>query len=279
MRTIQQIKSAIAEEWMANPSVQEAYGFDEGQAFADVFSPVSIENLLFYIVAVCTHVVEALVDKHDAEVTAAIAELVPHRPRWYALKAMAFMKDCLLIPDTDRYDTSAMSDADIDRARVVKYAVATETDDASLLTIKVAGGTDTRRQPLDADTETQLRAYLQEIKDAGVRILLINQEPDFFNASIDIYYDPQRTADDVETDCHQAIQQYLANLDFGGEYTHMAFVDALQAVPGVKIAELRNAQARTDLQSHWNTIDTRYTPEAGYFSYYPDNFEINLYPY
>lgn len=59
------------------------------------------------------------------------------------------MKDKILVADTDYYDTAGMSDADIEAARVVKYAAATESSDASLLTIKVAGENGGVRQRLD----------------------------------------------------------------------------------------------------------------------------------
>ena len=70
-----------------------------------------------------------------------IEEIIPHRPRWYRDKVLAFMKGKTLIADTDRYDTEGMTEDAIAAARVVKHAVAVENRDASLLTIKVAGET------------------------------------------------------------------------------------------------------------------------------------------
>ena len=77
--------------------------------------------------------------RHREEVTAELEELMPHRPKWYRDKVLEFMEDRELIDDTDRYDLSGMSESEISAARVVKHAVATESRDASLLTIKVAG--------------------------------------------------------------------------------------------------------------------------------------------
>ena len=76
----------------------------------------------------------------------------------------------------------------------------------------------------------QLAAYLAEIKDAGVRINLVNREADTFNCSVDIYYNPMLLPENVRRDCEAAIRSYIANLPFNGEYTNMALIDALQAV-------------------------------------------------
>lgn len=276
MRTINEIKQDIAQVWMDAPAVQEAYGFNEGTTFDNFFRAASIENLIFYVVAVAIWTVEHLIYDTQTSLTQTVEAMVPHRPKWYCLKCLDFMKDHILIPDTDTYDTSNLTEAEISAAKVVKYAVATESDDASLLTIKVATGSDNARQPLDPQTQTQLSAYLQEIKDAGVRILLINQEPDLFKCHVDIFYDPQRTPEDVEADVRTAIRNYLNNISFGGEYTNMALIDAIQAVPGVKIAELRTALARPTQQDEYQLINARYTPNAGYLTPGPDEGNVNL---
>ena len=189
----------------------------------------------------------------------------PHRPKWYRDMVLAYMKDRTLIPDTDEYDTADMTDEEITAARVVKHAVADESDDASLLTIKVAGEKGGRRCPLDAETESQLKAYIAEIKDAGVRTALVNIAPDRFNCELDIYFDPILLASAVESTCREAIQNYIENLPFNGEYTNMALVDQLQKIDGVRIPELRSATTVAAGESVVTAIDARCVPAAGYF--------------
>lgn len=140
-RTIAEIKDGIAGDFMRNEDVARAYGFEAGDSFTAHFSKASVESVLFYIFACAAWIVESLFDEHRREVNSCIEEILPHRPKWYRDKVLAFMKDKILVADTDYYDTAGMSDADIEAARVVKYAAATESSDASLLTIKVAGET------------------------------------------------------------------------------------------------------------------------------------------
>ena len=264
MRTIAEIKGTIAADFMNNASMAQQYGFTRGEKFDECFSVVSIESVLFYIVAAAVWVLECLLDEHKSDVEAEIEQIMPHRPKWYRDKALAFMLDKPLVTDTDRYDTTGMEEAEIRAAHVVKYAAATESADTALLTIKVAGETDGELAPLAQDAETQLTAYLAEIKDAGVRIALVNQEADRFSCEIDIYYDATMAAATVRQSVERTIGSYIGGLPFNGEYTNMALVDALQTVDGVRIAELRSAEVVVNGESTPTPINARYLPAAGY---------------
>ena len=265
MRTVDEIKQDITTDFMRNESVAALFGFKVGDSFTAHFSKVSVVSVLFYIFACAAFVLERLFDSYRKEVDDRIEAIIPHRPKWYRDRVLAFMKDRTLIPDTDEYDTADMTDEEITAARVVKHAVADESDDASLLTIKVAGEQGGHRCPLDAETESQLKAYIAEIKDAGVRTALVNIAPDRFNCELDIYFDPMLLASAVESTCREAIQNYIENLPFNGEYTNMALVDQLQKIDGVRIPELRSATTVATGESVVTAIDARSVPAAGYF--------------
>lgn len=276
-RTIAEIKDNLTADFMRNADVARIYGFEVGATFSAHFSRVSVESLLFYIVACATWVLENLFDKHREDVENRIEAILPHRPKWYRDKVLAFMKNKTLVPDMDYYNTDGMNDSDIEAARVVKYAAATEAVDASLLTIKVAGESDGHRAPLDTETEKQLLAYIGEIKDAGVRINLVNKSADIFQCELDIYYDAVLLPEVVETACREAIKNYIENLPFNGEYTNMALVDELQKIEGVRIVEFGNAKNEVSGESTPTVINARCTPTAGYFS--AGNIIINMKSY
>lgn len=277
MKTIDDIKESIAADFMQNESAAASFGFPVGANFTTHFSKVSIVSILFYVVACAVWVLENLLDLHKQEVNTRIEEILPHRPKWYRDKVLAFMKNMPLISDTDRYDTEGMSEDEIAAARVVKHAVAMENRDASILTIKVAGEAGGKRCRLDDDTESQLAAYISEIKDAGVRINLVNIVPDIFNCEIDIYYNPMLLPENIEQSCRDAIQKYIENLPFNGEYTNMELVDTLQKVEGVKIPEFKSATTAANGESTLSAIDARCVPAAGYFV--PNNIVLNMRAY
>ena len=276
-RNINDIKMEAARELMRNEQAAELYGFEPGTEFGEVFCAASVENILLYVWAVCAWTVEQLVGRHKEEVTAAVEEIIPHRPKWYRDKVLGFMEGKALEADNDRYDTAGMSEAEIASARVVKHAVATESRDASLLTIKVAGESGGKRLPLTGEQERQLKAYIREIKDAGVRTALVNMEADTFGCTVDVYYNAVLEPGSVQRACEGAIRDYIENLPFNGEYTNMALIDRLQGVEGVRIAELRDSTAQAADESTTTRIDARITPKAGYFT--PGEIIINMKAY
>lgn len=276
-RSISEIKSEMTREFMRNESAAERYGFAPGAEFGEVFGPASVESILMYVWAVCAWAVEQLVARHREEVAAELEEHVAHRPKWYRDRVLAFMADRALEPDSDRYATEGMSAGEMAAARVVKHAVATESRDASVLTIKVAGETGGARAPLGAEHERQLRAYIGEIKDAGVRVALVNMAADTFDCSVDVYYNAMMQPGVVRGACEGAIREYIENLPFNGEYTNMALVDRLQGVDGVMIAELRESCSRAADETTRTRIDARLTPKAGYFV--PGDITINMKAY
>ena len=264
-RNITDIKTEIAREFMRNESAAELYGFAPYTEFGDVFGAASVENILLYVWAVCAWTVEQLVSRHKEEVTAELEELIAHRPKWYRDKVLRFMAGKELEQDSDTYDTTGMSEGEIAAARVVKHAVAMESKDASLLTIKVAGESGGVRKPISAEQEKQLKAYIKEIKDAGVRTALVNMEGDIFGCTVDVYYNAMLEPDTVQTACRDVICDYIENLPFNGEYTNMALIDRLQGVEGVKVVELRGSTARGANENTTTQINARLTPAAGYF--------------
>ena len=276
-RNINDIKSEMARELMRNEAAAERYGFEPGTEFGDVFGAASVENILLYVWAVCAWAVEQLVGRHKAEVTAELEALIAHRPKWYRDKVLQFMEGKELVQDSDTYDTASMSESEITAARVVKHAVAVESRDASLLTIKVAGGDSGSRRPLTAEHEKQLKAYINEIKDAGVRTALVNMEADTFGCAVDVYYNAMLEPGTVQAACAATIRDYIENLPFNGEYTNMALVDRLQEVEGVKIVELLGSNAKAANESTTTQINARLTPAAGYFK--PGEITVSMKAY
>jgi hypothetical protein len=264
-RSVSEIKQIMTDSFMANETVINAYNLQQGDTFESRFSRVSIESILFYVVAFCVWTLETLFDTYRDEVSARIENIIPHRTRWYAYKALNFMKDMVLAEDSDEYDTTGMDDGTIAAAKVIKHAVAIESDDASILMLKIAGESGDVRNPVDADTEAQFAAYIAEIKDAGVRISIVNAAADVFSCELDIYYNPMLLPGDVETACREAIKNYIENLPFNGEYSNMRLVDTLQAVAGVKIVEFKSATCTNENITVPELINAKAVPYAGYF--------------
>ena len=262
-RSITDIKKQMTDAFMADEYIREAYGFVEGDTFNGKFSSVSIESILFYIVAACIYTFEVLFDSYREDVNDTV-ETSAHTARWYRDKALAFMDEVPLVEDTDYYDTSNMSDEEIAEAHVVKFAAATESKYSAMLTIKVAGKSGESLAPLSQGAMVRLTAYFAQIKDAGVRINLISQAGDIFDCVMDIYYNPLLSPNIVKANVENAISEYIGSLPFDGQYSNMSCIDAVQKVEGVEVAEMKSASAKVSSEATPTAIDARYRPVAGY---------------
>lgn len=252
MKKIADIKDSIVKEFMRNEEAAKVYGFTPGDDFAEHFNKISVESVLFYIVACVVWTMENLFEEHTRDTNAYIEEMIPHRPKWYRDKVLGFMKDKTLKEDSDEYDTEGMNEKNIAAAYVVKHAVAVEDKENSVLEIKVAGeNKEKERCPLDEETEKQLQAYITEIKDAGVRFQLVNTEPDDFACEVDVYYDPVLLPQNIEEDCRATVRNYIENLPFNGEYSGMALMNELQKVEGVRIVDLKKATTTSIRKQLW----------------------------
>lgn len=269
MRTVEAIKKEITDAWMQNENLQTMYGFTAGDSFSSKYSSVSIENLICFIVAAAIWTHEKLFEAHTDEVKEYIADMKPHTLRWYVNKVKAFRCGDNLIDGTDEYDDGEQTDDEIEQKKVVKFAAATESK--ATIYIKVATEDSNGRTPLIADQETALKEYIDEIKDAGVKVELINKEADRLNLGLAVYYNPMvmnrdgQSLADGSSLVEETIKSYIKNLPFNGEYSNMALTDAVQEVEGVKIVQLTSAEGKYNGGSSYSPISVKATPESGYY--------------
>lgn len=286
-RSISEIKAEIGEAYVSHPAIKSAYGLKEGVAFDKAFSPVSVESVMFYVVASCIWLVEKMFAKHETEVSEAMESLRPHTLRWYANKAMEYMDGKNLMSDrtdgkatADYYDTSSMTEDAIRKAKVVKYAVATEVDNT--VRLSVAGESGGLPTPLSAKQLAGLKRYISQIKDAGVRCLVESKAADSMRVELMVVYDPailEATAvgeaggdglreveliRDGKDVISEAVREVIARLPFNGEYRNSDLIVALQAIEGVKVVDIIKVEAAT-INGAFEPVVGSKRPEAGYF--------------
>lgn len=274
-RTIAEIKQEMTSNYITDPNIKLKYGLQDGLTFEDQFSMTSIESIWFYIVASAIWTLEKLFDVHKKEVETEISNKKPHRLKWYRDKTLAFQKDYSLPVNSDIYEKI---DSD---AMVVKYAAAVEPPDSSILLIKIAGDKNGLRSKLDDPVATQVYNYLQWIKDAGVRINLVNKDADMFKCEVTIHYNGMLLSDIVKSNVRAAINNYIENLDFNGEFSNMALVDKLQIVEGVMIVGEINCSSKPNSDEYnFSVISDKRIPDAGYLRAYKEtDIIINMIPY
>lgn len=275
-RTIVEIKTGITAQFMNNETLSSLYGFTQGDGFFSHFSRVSLENILIDLVTFATWSMENLFDIHRQEVEVELTTLKPHTARWYRQKALDFQFGFELLEDSDLFDQQAYSEEEIENAKIIRYAAVTESEAESRLIVKIATETAGEFEPIDREELEAFTAYVAEIKDAGVRVTIINYLPDLLRLAARIVRDPL-VLDSSGTHringgrpVEQALQEFVRELPFNGELRLQELANKLEAVDGVRMVQLDAAYSRwidggLDDYGDWELIDIRKIPVSGYY--------------
>ena len=269
-RTIQEIQNLILQAKAQETALESL----------NSTSKVAIWRLWVYIISVAIWSLEKLFDQHRADIDKRLAELKPHTARWYRSKALAFQYGFDLLPDSDKFNNVGHTEEQIEASKIVKYSAVIESKNEGRLRVKIAGEQGETLQPITDAQKQAFEAYLQEIKDAGVRLSVVNYQPDILHLQMKIVYDPLVLDSNGQSIIHatkpveETIKSYLKRLPFNGELVLAHLIDALQQAEGVKIPHLVLAQSKNITSNGeygaFETIEISKIPTAGYFTI--DNF-------
>ena len=269
-RTIQEIQTLILQAKAQEPALNEL----------NSTSKVAIWRLWVYIIAIAIWSLEKLFDQHRTDIDKRLAELKPHTARWYRSKALAFQYGFDLLPDSDKFNNQGHTEEAIEASKIVKYSAVIESKNEGRLIVKIAGEQGEQLQPITDAQKQAFEAYLQEIKDAGVRLSVVNYQPDVLHLQMKIIYDPLVLDSNGQSILHatkpveETVKSYLKRLPFNGELVLAHLIDALQQAEGVKIPHLVLAQSKNITigggYGAFETIEISKIPTAGYFTI--DNF-------
>lgn len=269
-------KRKITGEWMSLSATRKAYpDINPAKEFDEQFSILSVESLLFYAMAYCMMLLEKIFNDRTAELEAKFTSLRPHTIGWYVAKIKAFQYNVTLPIDTDVYPTIN------EEKQIVKYCSVTTT--RGVLNIKIAGADSSGRPVRLSDSSSEypmvlkkITAYINRVKDAGVHFVLSSGEADKFSCQLLVHYDPLHNVT-IQT-IKENIKRYLSSMPFDGVYSNMALVDTLQAVEGIKVAEVISSEASYGSNPPVNIVSL-YRPDAGYMELDEGKTQITLEPY
>lgn len=267
-RSIAEIKQTMTNAFMADATVREQYGLSENDTFDDSFSAVSIENILFYIVAACSHVLEVLFDQFKADVDEKISRAVVASVPWYYKIAKEFQYgDALVFNEATQQYSYPKED---EKKRLVKYVAV--RDRGSSVEILASGETDGQPTVLSDDVLTAFKQYLNRVKIAGVILSVRSLPADSISITATIRIDPlviDRTGTRIEDGSfvvENAVNAYLRNIIYGGTFNKTKLVDAIQNVEGVLDVELHACKYSTDGMTYNDINGNNYTAVSGSFS-------------
>lgn len=235
-RTQTEILDAIRADFVANLTLQEAYGLDPELTFAQQFSTVSLEAIITYIVASAIYLHELIVDQKATELETQIAAEYPFSFAWYEREAKKFQLGDTLAYDEATYKfTYPVFDED---KQIIKYVAIRQREVSGVTTLQVfAAKAD--KVALSAPELAAFSTYMEEIAAAGTHFQFISLAPDQLEIESTIVYDPQvidgngnSLADGTNT-VETAINSYLNGIKYSGIFNRTKLVDAIQQAAGV----------------------------------------------
>ena len=258
----------MTDAFMADATVRSLYGLAEGDRFADKFSAVSLENILFHIVASCVYVVEDLFARHRQEVDEIAERASVASIPWYHDKVMAYQHGDALVLNEETMAYGYEEDAP--ERRVVKYAAV--RDMGTGLSILASAAANGRPAKLTDEQLVGLRYYIDRVKIAGVSTSVSSADADLIKVFATVYVDPLvlnadgRRITDGSYPVRDAIDGYLAGVVYGGSLNKTKLVDAMQEAAGVVDVELQSVRWSTDGGNTWHSVvGNNYQALAGCF--------------
>jgi len=247
-------------QFMSDENLATAYGFTPGAEFDDTFSTVSIESILFYIVACAIYLHEVIWDtfKSDLETTIAQA-MVPSIYFYYAI-AKEFQPGVDLVFD-ENTQSFIYESIDPNNQPIAFCAVRDASTSVRIMVAKK----DDAGFPAAIDTETLeiFQAYMNARKPAGVILIIQTADPDLVRITAEIQInrlvlktDGSLISNPSVFPVRDAINAYLSGIIYGGKVNKTKLVDAIQASTGVIDVTLNQVEAKSAEAVSYVTITT-----------------------
>lgn len=267
-RTVAEIKKQMTDAFMADATIREKYGLREGDTWSGSFSSVSLESIMFFIVAACCHVLEVVFEEYvkvvDDKVSMAVVASVP----WYYKMAKAFQygDSLVLNEDTQQYGYATIDEG----KQVVKYAAV--RDRGTSVQILVSGEKDGKPVALSNSVLTVFKEYMNRVKVAGVVLSIRSKNADKMIIRAKVYVDSLvinsdgTLISDGSKPVEEAINTYLANIVYGGTFNKTKLTNAILGVEGVSDVEIGECSYMEDGGTEYTMIKgNNYTALGGCF--------------
>ena len=235
-------------------------------------SKVAIWRLLFWVIAVAIFIHESLFDTFKADVEKRALEIIPATTRFYVLEAKKFqLGDELVFIDVRLQFADTTSAAAIAK-QIVKQASARDIE--RVVTLKIAkddgsGGL----EKLTTTEKTAFEGYLDQVKIAGTKTIVISDDPDLLKVAYTIQFDPLvmkqdgTLIEDGTSPVQIAIDAYIEGLPFDSTFRVQDLTDAIQLARGVVNAVADVVETKFGTLSFTDILATTtetFLPNAGY---------------
>lgn len=243
MRTIADIKYEMTSAFIADANIKAKYDptntWTSTTTFESAFSLVSLENILFYIVAVVNFGIEFLMGKHKEEVEALEAEMRIGSKQWWRNLAFSFQYGHNLIYNdlTYAYEYPIIDTA----AKSIEYVEVRELPQGGLyMLVAKADGNGEPVKLTDANEIASFTAYMKLVKVAGMPFIWETYNADLVWVYLKVRYNPliiNAAGENILNGLKPVeivLKDYLKGIPYGhGRLNKTYLIDAVQKAEGV----------------------------------------------
>lgn len=206
-------------------------------------SKLSMINLLTYVVAVCIHTYEAILDLFQVRIVEVLTGRINGTPDWYAMMAKKFQYNNVTeTGDELRFNEETMKIEYVnpDSSHRIIEKAAWQTDDKSLI-LKLCKANDNSNEvnngipymPLNDSELTAFKMFIQQIKFVGADITCESSPGDILTIIADknnpiFYNDSYVTASQALTELQQAMIDFVNELEFNGMLYCQSVLDVIR---------------------------------------------------
>lgn len=244
----------------------------------DSSSKVAIWRFFVWIVSYAMLTVYNLWDAFKAEITAKVEANRPHDIDWYKSRALDFQYGDTLI--TEGSNTGKYEIVD-ETKKIIKQVAVLSGDRKVIIKIATLSGDELVKID-DPDKVTAFTAYMDKQKDAGTELMIVNEDADKLKVEMDYYYDPLLVksdgtliSDSSVNVVEVAINAYLKNIVFNGQFDINKMVDYIQQATGCKSLKLNFVGYKAGISTSYTQISRVYNTLSGYMKL--EELSVNYY--
>lgn len=230
-RTIAEIQKQIMDAFAGNPDLAP---------YLTSQSKRAIYRLIAHVIASSQGINEQILDVFTEEIEAMVKSAPPGSFEWLKAKVLEFQysEDVPQIPQLIDF---APQYPQVDETLRVVSRVAITADIANNVLVRVA--TADPPVPLSGPQVAALQSYVTIIGIGGITYIVQSDVSDKLYIQADIYYRGLYSAV-IKANVITAIENYLANLDFGGNVLISDIEQVIKDVMGVNDIVFKNVRAR-----------------------------------
>ena len=224
-------------------------------------SKMSVLDAFTWVASACIWAHENIMDVFKVDIASDLQNRINGTPAYYANALLKYQSgDDLVINDEGTICSYATTDETKRVITKVSYAEVTEENfNDKMLLLKIATGDPGSYSQIENDELLKIRAYLNKLLFAGQHALVVSRKGDVIVPKVTVYYDGAVEESEVFQNIENALDTFIANINFDGVVYSQKIVDAIQ-----------NAEHVTDVQ-----IDSEATDKQGIFvAQYDDDNNI-----